>query len=187
MLSLKNIHIIILYTEVFFMKKLLISLLCLITVSIYPVSYNDLKSDFKEELYRRQKGMMGHKDYLKFIEEYLNEGEKTLIIPQECLKLSNAHVAQDYFKALVYLNIAILYDYVSSNTHNKGMLEKHKENVLTTIQNVKTALQLYMLDPKTELQKTLELFTRANKTYYKKLNFAKRGLLVITAKVKRKK
>lgn len=169
------------------MKKLLISMLCLITVSVYPVSYNNLKSDFKEELYRRQKGLMGHKDYLKFIEGYLNEGEKILIIPQECLKLLDAQAAQDYFNALVYLNIAILYDYAHSNTHNKSMLEKHKGNVLTAIQNLKIALQLDMLNPKAELQKTVGLFTKANKAYYKKLNLVKRGLLVITAKVKNKK
>ncbi len=167
------------------MKKLVLGLFCLVTMSAYPVSYNELKSDFKEELYRRQKGLMGHDSYLAFIDAYLSEGEKTLIVPQECLKLSDAQVAAAYFKALVYLNIAILYEYASSNTHNINKLKEHKANVLAAIQQVKVALQLDMLNPKAELQKTVELFTKANKAYYKKLNFAKRGLLVIHAKRKK--
>ena len=125
--------------------------------------------------------------YLKCIEGYLIEGEKTLIILQECLKLSDAQVAEEYFKKLVYLNKAILYDYASSSTHNKNKLKEHKDNVRIAIKQVKVALQLDWLDPNVELQKTVELFTKANKAYYKKLNFAKRGLLIIAAKVKRKK
>lgn len=159
------------------MKKLLLSLCLLGTMQTYPLSYNDLKALFKEELYLYQKGLMKRDKYFNFIEDYLEECERTMAIPQKCSKLPDVDIAIIYFIALVSFNIAAFHDHVSPTAQTKHRLEMHKKNVLTTIQQVKAALYLDNLDPNTELQKIVELFTGASKAYYQKLNFAQRALL----------
>ncbi len=159
------------------MKKLLLSLCLLGTMQMYPLSYNDLKALFKEELYLCQKGIMNRNDYFNFIEDYLEECEKTMAIPQQCSKLPDVDLAIIHFVALVSFNIVSFQDYLSPTAETKHRLEMHKKNVLTTIQQLKATLYLDNLDPNTELQKIVKLFTRANKAYYQKLGWAMRKFL----------
>lgn len=164
------------------MKKIVLVLLCSVFTLVYPVSYTELKTELKEALYKRQHNLMSKKGYAKFIEPYLAEGEQKLVIPAVCQKLDNADEAQTYFKTLFYLNVALLYHYASPTEHNVAMLEKYTAQLLHAIKDLNNAWQL-SLDVETELQNTLDLFTRASKAFYKKLNFVKKGLLIAAAKL----
>lgn len=100
------------------MKKivLLLSVVTTITGSLYPVSYQDLRAEFKKKLYRTQEGILNYSDYMKFIELYVIEAGSSLFIIKNISQLDDIPehqeaVLKSYFNELGNINIGLFHNY----------------------------------------------------------------------------
>ncbi len=152
----------------------------LITTSLFSVSYNETRENFKLELYYCQQGLMMKNEYYGFIEPYIQEAEKTLKVTQYCMEHSDSQASKDYLECLILYNVAWFNEYARSHSLafvfaskarkvSKKRLEERMANLLSAIENIKEEAQFKDLDTKEELRKTIQLFQRANAKYYKKL------------------
>ena len=165
------------------MKKVFLALLFLGShSSIAPASfYNQLRQDFKRRLYSCQVGLMKKDPYERFIEPYIQDAEKKLVIPQYGSKNPNAQGIQFYFGCLVAYNCAYFNYYAKPNAFREARLEYCGEELLTAIRNIQEKEKLGDVDVQVEYNKTIELFQKANIAYYKKLGLGAKAKILLFA------
>jgi len=158
-------------------KKLLFIFKLLFSIaSTCPTPYDTLRSNFKENMYKKQSGLMNHKTYMKFLEEHLIEGEKSLIIPRTALELKKRDSSdlEAYFDLLVKINTTLFFHYIKPSNRTEQSLKKRQEELLDVIQDIKTKWRLNNLDPEIELHNTIDFFSKANRDFYNKLGIGAR-------------
>lgn len=154
-------------------KLILLFLICAIQ-TVHAVKYDHLKSDFKQKMYQKQSSLMSNENYMAFLDPYLTEGEKTLVIPRKGLKKKDASALNPYFDLLVTINTTLFFHLVKPSNRTTQSLRKKKEALLRVINEIKAQWKLDF-DPKIELENTIALFERANKDYYSRLGFIARA------------
>ncbi len=163
-------------------KKLILLLLICATQTVHSAKYNDLKSDFKQKMYKKQSSLMSNENYMAFLDPYLTEGEKTLAIPGKGLKKKDASALSSYFDLLVTINTTLFFHLVKPSNRTTQSLRKKKEALLRVINEIKAQWKLDF-DPKIELENTISLFERANKDYYNRLGFIARAKVAAAATI----
>lgn len=153
-------------------RKLVVTTILCSIASISCVPYNNLRSNFKENMYKKQSGLMSHKAYMQFLEEHLLVGEKTLVIPRTALaqKATDASDLERYFDLLVKINTAMFFHLVKPNSHTVQSLRSKKALLLEIIQGIKVQWNLPHLDPEIELQNTITFFNKSTQDFYNKLS-----------------
>lgn len=158
------------------MKNILILLLFVCTTHVvHPVSYAELKSDFKKNMYQKQSGLMGRQDHAAFLEPHLIEGEKTLTIARTALTIADASALEPYFDLLVKINTTMFFHLIKPSNRTQRSLQNKKEQLLAIIEHLKATWNIAHLEPKSELQKTIALFDNATRDYYNKLSYIARA------------
>lgn len=135
------------------------------------VSYEELREGFKHQLYERQQGIMDKAPYQAFIEPYIKEAEKKLSIPQYLMKNPKSKSAHWYFESLLNYNVAYFHGYARTYSGAQKDVAQYEEVLQQSIEQIKAEGKLQEMDVKEELEKTKELFARANRRFYKKLGF----------------
>ncbi|MEX0940843.1 MAG: hypothetical protein WDZ41_05780 [Candidatus Babeliales bacterium] len=143
-----------------------------------PMEKEVLKDNFKYDLYRRQRALMGYKAYGAFIEPYLQKAESTQL-PKYCMENNERPQCQQFFTCLLNYNVAWFHHFVASTAvasnkriaDKKKVLEDAKESLQETINQIKQDdSRLSDLNVESALNETCALFQEANKEYYKKLS-----------------
>lgn len=161
-------------------QTLIILFLICITHAVYPTSYAHLKSDFKKNMYQKQSSLMGNKAYMAFLEPYLIEGEKTLVIAREALKMADADALKPYFDLLIKINTTLFFHQAHPSNRTTQSLQKKKVLLLDIIKEIIAKWDLDV-DPEIELANTIALFERASKDFYSKLGFIARAKVAAAA------
>jgi len=151
----------------------------LLTVSDFDFSkakdslaYQELRNDFKHQLFARQKGLMKeYKKYEAFIEPYLVEAERCLKALQYCKQNARATKAKVYTANLLNYNVACFHHYAMPNKVTHGFLQLAQAELMNVITQIQSEGQLENFDAQQELKNTAQLFRRANKSFYKKLPY----------------
>jgi hypothetical protein len=150
-----------------------------LSVACDATPYEDLRNDFKHQLYLRQKGLMSEERYKRFIEVYLQEAEKTLVVPSHLRGMygyddSFLPIMKEYFDALADYNVDHFLSLVSIRIQ-KGA-NPYRVKLYNVIKKLKVQWQ-FPVDPKVEMQQIDDLLTKANQHYYKKLKFIRKAQL----------
>jgi hypothetical protein len=162
--------------------RLFLSLSFLITatssVTARGISYTEARECFKEDLYARQGGLMERDAYLKFIEPHLKKAETELAIPKHLQTKPGLNDKDErYMNELARCNVALFHRDINPNNPRVKMgFDQCKQNLEAAIRSVKTSDRV-ALDVDSELSKTFELLTTANKEFYKKLGVGNKTLL----------
>ena len=163
------------------MKKVLMSLLLLSFSSfVFSRSFDQLRQDFKQQLYQRQEGLMEQRKYEAFIEPFIKEAENKLQIPQYFSKNPNSPGIKDYFDCLLNYNVAWFHDHLTPNLSASNSLKTRGRDLYSIIEQIKNNEQLSNLDVQEEYKKTVALFLKVNKIYCKNLGFKTRSLLKLS-------
>lgn len=157
--------------------KYFYALLMFVTMPIFSISYDQAREQFKSELFRCQQHLMKQDKYYACIEPYLQEAERTLIIPQYCKKNIKLVLLSEYFSCLVAYNVTYFNNYVRPSAYGNHQVEECANRLLQIIEKIKKEEALQDLDAQEELRKTLEIFQKANAAYYKALSFSKKSLI----------
>jgi hypothetical protein len=166
-------------------KKLMISIVLLSSCAgLFATTYQELRADLKNKLYRCQKRVLNEEQYSDFIEPYLQEGERVWEIPHYCREHSDSELMKEYFDCLVNYNIATFSQYVDRSGPYKKIIKEAKKKLMACIQKIKDAWGLTELDVKDECKRTTDLLHRASAQYYKDLSF-KYKTLCFVEKVRR--
>lgn len=142
-------------------------------------TYENVREKFKADLYYRQGGIMSYEKYNAFIEPYLEEAERSLEVSVYMKDHPKTDAVSAYLYSLLSYNVAqfhrialsqhpVLRFFRSINAEAHELLEKDRQQLLKHIQDIKQEGSLYNLDPEIELNKTSELFYRANLAFYEK-------------------
>ncbi len=137
------------------------------------VSYEQLREGFKAQLYERQQGIMAQAPYEAFIEPYIKEAEKKLQIPQYLMKNPKSKSAHAYFDCLLNYNVAYFHGYARTYSGAQKDVAQYEQALLESMELIKAESKQEM-DVKAELEKTKEIFARANRRFYKKLGIGVR-------------
>lgn len=133
--------------------------------------YKELRTHFKKQMYFAQAGLMKEAEYNAFIDPYLQEIEKTSKVIQYCMESHDSGLCCQYMTRLHIYNIICFHNTVKSTQESKSALECRAEDLIELIEAIKAEGDLKDLDVQQEFKKTSDLIHRANKDYYKKLNF----------------
>ncbi len=158
-----------------FVPAILFVLVASLCIANKPdVSYEELREGLKHQLYERQQGIMAQAPYEAFIEPYIKEAEKKLSIPQYLMKNPKNKSAALYFECLLNYNVAYFHGYARSYSGAQKDVAQYEQALLSSIELIKAEGKLQEMDAQAELEKTKEIFARANRRFYKKLGFGVR-------------
>jgi hypothetical protein len=147
--------------------KLFISFLIASSMAC-AISYQDLREDFKQELYGRQQGLMEYPQYMNFIESRLKRAEKELKVVKYLQQNPHVSWAKEYLGALADYNVASFYYYCRPS--QTEILRRAHGQLFKTLEQIKTHVpELKELNIHEELKSTEKLVYESNKEYYKKL------------------
>lgn len=168
------------------MKKYIAVMMLLISISIIgdDDSYKQLEKRFAQKLCNTQGGLMPRDEYFSFIQPYLDQAKEELHVPrylseQAQNNLDVTIIGLAYFNVLANCNVACFHHYVANNEETGSRLEDNKKILQTTIQALAEIRAELELDVEDEVDKTITLFSQANKEFYNRLSFLKRAYLDI--------
>lgn len=172
------------FTRRFFMKKIIISSIFLLSLPLCAATYEELRAELKNKLYRVQKRVMTEQEYNAFIEPFLCEGEAKWQIPAHCREHPESPLIKKYFDCLCGYNIATFGKYVDRSAPYKKAIGEAKAQLTACIQEMKDTWDLKDFDVKAEVKRTTSLLRRATETYYNQLGLGYKALCLFE-KVKR--
>ncbi len=153
------------------MKSKLLYVVFSIAIGSSFISANQIKEDFKQALYNKQRGLMDQADYNKLIDPYLQEAEKSLKAIQYCIKNPQSDVCKVYFHRLLDFNVSTFYIHCYPNSKDANVNFNYEEALLkSAIENIKNeSKQNFSVSE--EYEATAKLFKDANAEYCKNLRF----------------
>lgn len=155
--------------SLYFTTILFVFIASLCIASKPDISYEKLRTDFKHKMFERQQGIMAEEPYMAFIELYVQEAEKKLLIPQYLMQNPSSKSCGHYFTCLLNYNVAFFHAYARTYPGAKKAVAQYEVELAQSIELIKAEGQLQDVDANNELKKTKELFERANRRFYKKL------------------
>jgi len=157
------------------MKKIIATLL-LLGVMASHASYSDLVNQCKQDMYRRQCGLMpDKKQYFGVIDKFFAQAEQELAAIAFCKGAPDSYLAQRYIVTISNLNVLIFNArYAGRQSPFLFIIQDRLEGILQDISN---SDQVDGLDVQAELERTIKLIEKGNAYYYSQLGIFGRGFL----------
>ncbi len=154
------------------MKKI-VALLLLVGSSLLGTSYDEVRENFKKDLYLRQHSLMEHDQYIEFIEPHLQQAEQSLKTAAYCRQNPDSCLTQEYLSCLRSCIVAGFHSLTRPNDLAvKRYVSSCQRRLSDLIAKIKETNQVKDLDLTVEINQSIELCNRVNAAYYKNLSFS---------------
>lgn len=162
--------------------KIYLALVALGSAPIFAKTYEEARTEFKENMYKRQGGLMSREEYFAFIEPKLVEAEKEIFAEQlEYVKKNpDSAVAQQFFQAMLNYNVVSFHEYVCPTNAARDTKIYYKikmQQALTALEKTK-GTQANPSNPAMKANWGERFFDDANREYYNKLSTSTKAKLI---------